>query len=125
MLPFRILVNIPRTALSNDFDEYDDQYPLQPAAEVESCLHNLLQRITAHIQVNGDGPVPREPDEGLEYTFENLGLAIRAVRADASMSYIDTANILGALSSKVRREGYRVRFGEILDAATGDWLGEN
>ncbi|KAI4200318.1 MAG: hypothetical protein LQ346_002396 [Caloplaca aetnensis] len=116
--------SVPGTAISIDFDEHDDQYPLQPAAEVESCLHNSLRRITAHIEAHGDGPIPRKPNEGLEYTFGNLRFAIRSVRADASISYNDTANILWALSSKMRREGYRVRFGDILGAATGYRLGD-
>ncbi|KAI4112306.1 MAG: hypothetical protein LQ345_006527 [Seirophora villosa] len=112
---------VPDTAFMIDFDQ-NDHFPAFPAADVDACISYALDTVIKDIRNEGDGPITPELD--INYYPRNLQLTVTSFSEQAGISYNDTIAIMTALSLKMRRDGYRARFGEIVAAGTGNPRGE-
>ncbi|KAL9011739.1 MAG: hypothetical protein Q9173_003447, partial [Seirophora scorigena] len=113
---------VPDTAFTIDFDQNDREFPALPAADVDSCISYALETVIKDIRREGDGPISSELD--IDCYPRNLQLTVTSFSEDVGISYNDTIAIMTALSLKMRRDGYRARFGEIVAAGTGNPRGE-
>ncbi|KAI4173832.1 MAG: hypothetical protein LQ348_006463, partial [Seirophora lacunosa] len=113
---------VPDTAFMIGFDQNDDVFPALPAADVDACISYALDTVIKDIRREGDGPITPELD--IDYYPRNLQLTVTSFSEDAGISYNDSIAIMTALSLKMRRDGYRARFGEIVAAGTGNPRGE-
>ena len=113
---------VPDRAFSVDFAADE---PELPQSDADGCIFLAYHHVMEHIRQHGDGPIPPSP-RALLYTFRTVDLGIDRldVPHQFALTYNDTMTILFAFAVKMRREGYRSYFAEIIQTQGGGHLGD-